>query len=104
MTGSLGPSRTGVYARDDREASAHAPGRVELLGNHTDYNQGVVLGAAIDREINVTGNRRDDGMIQIHSHDFGEIEIPLSELRPLREDRWANYALGVVGELIDVGV
>ncbi|PYK98394.1 MAG: galactokinase, partial [Verrucomicrobia bacterium] len=84
--------------------TARAPGRVELLGNHTDYNQGVVLGAAIDRGINVNGNRRDDGMIQIHSHNFGKVEIPLSELRPLSEDRWANYALGVVRELIDLGV
>src|SRR5438477_7646929 len=83
--------------------TARAPGRVELLGNHTDYNQGVVLGAAIDRCINVNGNRRDDGMIQIHSHDFGKVEIPLSELRPRSEDRWANYALGVVRELIDLG-
>jgi galactokinase len=84
--------------------SAHAPGRVELLGNHTDYNQGVVLGAAIDRGINIAGSRRDDGIIQIHSNDFGKVEIPLSELRPLTEDRWVNYALGVVRELIDLGV
>lgn len=83
---------------------AHAPGRVELLGNHTDYNEGVVLGAAIDRGISVAGSRRDDGMIQIHSHDFGKVEIPLSELRPRSEDRWANYALGVIRELIDLGV
>src|SRR5205809_6304803 len=84
-------------------AEAYAPGRVELLGNHTDYNEGVVLGAAIDRGISVPGSRRDDGMIQIHSHDFGKVEIPLSELRPRSEDRWANYALGVVRELIDLG-
>jgi galactokinase len=83
---------------------AHAPGRVELLGNHTDYNEGVVLGAAIDRGINVAGSRREDGMIQIHSHDFGKVEIPLSELRPRSEGRWVNYAFGVVRELIDLGV
>src|SRR5690349_8521625 len=83
---------------------AHAPGRVELLGNHTDYNEGVVLGAAIDRGINVAGSCRDDGMIQIHSHGFGKVEIPLSELRPCNEARWVNYALGVVRELIDLGV
>jgi galactokinase len=86
------------------EANAHAPGRVELLGNHTDYNEGVVLGAAIDRGINVAGSRRDDGIIQIRSDDFGKVEIPLSELRPLTGDRWVNYALGVVRELIDLGV
>src|SRR5207244_11426948 len=84
--------------------TAHAPGRVELLGNHTDYNEGVVLGAAINRGITVTGNRRDDGMIQIRSNEFGKVEIPLSELHPRSEDRWVNYALGVVRELIDVGV
>jgi len=83
---------------------AHAPGRVELLGNHTDYNEGVVLGAAIDRGISVDGSRREDGMIQIHSHDFGKVEIPLSELRPRSQDRWANYALGVICELVDLGV
>jgi len=82
----------------------HAPGRVELLGNHTDYNEGVVLGAAIDRGINVAGSCRDDGMIQIHSHGFGKVEIPLSELRARNEARWVNYALGVVRELIDLGV
>jgi len=86
------------------KTTAHAPGRVELLGNHTDYNEGVVLGAAIDRGLNVAGNRREDGIIQICSNDFGKVEIPLSELRPLTEDRWANYALGVVRELIDLGV
>ncbi len=35
-------------------AEAYAPGRVELLGNHTDYNGGIVLGAAIDRGLTVT--------------------------------------------------
>jgi len=86
------------------KTAAFAPGRVELLGNHTDYNQGVVLGAAIDRGINVTGDRRDDGMLQIRSPDFGKVEIPLSELRPLPEGHWANHALGVVRELIHLGV
>lgn len=48
-------SPTREFARDGRYASAHAPGRVELLGNHTDYNEGVVLGAAIDRGITSPG-------------------------------------------------
>jgi galactokinase len=93
-----------VKASAARKTTAHAAGRVELLGNHTDYNEGVVLGAAIDRGLNVAGNRREDGIIQICSNDFGRVEIPLSELHPLTEDRWANYALGVVRELIDLGV
>jgi len=93
-----------VKASAASKTTAHAPGRVELLGNHTDYNEGVVLGAAINRGINVAGNRREDRIIQICSNDFGKVEIPVSELRPLTEDRWANYVLGVVRELIDLGV
>ncbi len=81
------------------QASAYAPGRVELLGNHTDYNEGVVLGAAIDRGVRVNGARREDDVIRIRSDDFGELEIRLPELRPQIGNRWANYALGVVSEL-----
>ena len=79
--------------------SAYAPGRVELLGNHTDYNEGVVLGAAIDRGLTVRGFLRDDGMISLVSQAAGRIEIPAAGVRPLVEQRWANYILGVVSEL-----
>ncbi len=83
-------------------ASACAPGRVELLGNHTDYNEGVVLGAAIDRAIRATGRRRDDESIRICSGQFGQVQVSLSELSPLKEHRWANYVLGVARELIEM--
>jgi galactokinase len=83
---------------------AHAPGRVELLGNHTDYNEGVVLGAAIDRRLTVRGKQREDGMIVIHSDTMGEIQIHHSGLRPLARGHWANYALGVVAELAALSV
>ena len=82
-----------------RTVSAFAPGRVELLGNHTDYNEGVVLGAAIERGLTVSGFARNDEMISIHSQTMGKIEIPASVLEPQRKDRWANYVLGVASEL-----
>jgi hypothetical protein len=85
-------------------ASAYAPGRVELLGNHTDYNEGVVLGAAIDRGLTVHGRKRDDGLISIESSTMGHVEIARSALRPLEENRWANYALGVANELIALSI
>ena len=78
-------------------ASGYAPGRVELLGNHTDYNQGLVLAAAIDRGLTVTGTHRTDGVISIaseFSHD--RVEIQPGERRPLPTTSWANYPLGVV--------
>jgi len=78
--------------------SASAPGRVELLGNHTDYNEGVVLGAAINRVIRVSGVKNDQS-IHLTSADFGEVEVHPAELRPLQERQWANYILGVADEL-----
>ncbi len=84
--------------------SAWAPGRVELLGNHTDYNGGVVLGAAIDRGLMVRGWRRDDERIAINSAAIGAIEIDGRELRPDPEHRWASYVLGVASELRALGL
>ena len=83
---------------------ACAPGRVELLGNHTDYNQGVVLAAAIDRRLNVSGERRSDGLITLRSALLGEFVIRCENLRPQLEPRWVNYVLGVVRELLDAGL
>lgn len=83
--------------------SACAPGRVELLGNHTDYNEGVMLGAAINRVICVSG-KSDDRSIRITSAGFGEAEIDAAKLQPLCDARWANYILGVAAELRQLGV
>ncbi len=80
-------------------ATAFAPGRVELLGNHTDYNGGLVLGAAIGRGLTVLGTKRDDGRVVIESATMGRIELPRAGLRSLTENRWANYPLGVAHEL-----
>lgn len=86
--------------------SAHAPGRVELLGNHTDYNEGVVLAAAIDRGLTVRGTARSDGIISLRSAALAQqIEASLDDLLPLSGDKaWANYALGVVRELVAAGL
>jgi len=83
--------------------SASAPGRVELLGNHTDYNEGVVLGAAINRVICVSGIKNNRS-IHITSLGFGEVKVDAAQLRPLRQPRWANYILGVADELRQLGV
>ena len=85
-------------------AEAYAPGRVELLGNHTDYNQGLVLAAAIDRGLRVSGERRNDGRVCLSSSALGEVEIDLADLQPQTEGLWANYPLGVVRQLSDAGI
>lgn len=87
-----------------RTASAYAPGRVELLGNHTDYNQGVVLAAAIDRGITVSGSAGDDDLIALTSELTSEtVEVPLADIAPRAEQRWANYPLGVVQQFQKAG-
>jgi len=84
--------------------SAYAPGRVELLGNHTDYNEGVVIGVAIDLGLTVQGSQRDDGVVSLESASMGEVKVALSELRPVEQSSWANYQLGVVNELIKLKI
>ncbi len=77
-----------------------APGRINLLGEHTDYNLGYVLPAAIDRHIEFTLTRTgDDKMCTIQSEGYGEpLQVDLSG--PLRPGTgWENYLLGVLSEL-----
>ena len=82
--------------------SSFAPGRVELLGNHTDYNQGVVLSAAIDLGITAAGKRREDGRIILSSEGItGFVEAGEEILAA--QDSWADYPLGVAKVLKDAG-
>jgi galactokinase len=56
--------------------SAYSPGRVEHLGNHTDYNEGYVLSVAIDRGVRIEARRREDRRILLRSATMdGKIEI-----------------------------
>ena len=87
-----------------KAVSAFAPGRIEVLGNHTDYNEGLALGAAIDRGLTVTGTGRDDGLIRLSSSLLGEVELTLHDRSSQSGATWANYVLGVARELIELGV
>lgn len=76
---------------------AEAPGRVNLIGEHTDYNQGFVLPVAIDRTIAVVFARRADARVRAHSLDFDEEdEFALADIgRREGDSTWANYLRGV---------
>lgn len=82
------------------EIQAFAPGRVEWLGNHTDYNQGYVLSAALESGTTIKGKKREDDMISLYSVRFDEkFETEASKLKPLAEKHWSNYVTGVAAEL-----
>lgn len=80
-----------------------SPGRVNIIGEHTDYNEGFVLPAAIDKAIYIAIGKRDDQQIQLYSQEFKEEhEIKISELGK-SSLQWANYILGVVDQLLKRG-
>ena len=82
-----------------------APGRLEMLGNHTDYNEGVVMSVAVDRYIHVAIAPRTDGKIELVSSAFPQPEVFwMSEMKSNPAARWADYAKGVLAQLRQRGV
>jgi len=88
--------------------AAYAPGRVEILGNHTDYNEGFVLSAAIDFGTYVLVSRTSDGDCRLVAGDLSEeAHFAMSSLAPSKDKTWPNYVMGVLDGLArthDIGV
>jgi galactokinase len=83
-----------------------SPGRVNLIGEHIDYNGGKVLPCAISLGIYGSFIKRTDDKIHLYASDFselGEIEISLDDLEYMEEDSWTNYVKGVIVTLIKHG-
>jgi len=81
-----------------------APGRVNLIGEHTDYNDGFVLPAAIEFYCWAAVAPRKDGKLVIYSENFNEaVEASLDSLSLLVKKHWANYPLGVAWALLQAG-
>jgi len=79
---------------------AMAPGRVNLIGEHTDYNDGFVLPAIIDRYIEVIARKRSDRKVRIAAADLGDRrEHDLDQPIDYSKSGWLPYVLGVVHEL-----
>ncbi len=82
------------------EVLVRAPGRVNLIGEHTDYNDGFVLPAAIDRDVLLAAARRADDRIRLWAMDLDdEDEFPLSAIERSEAKPWSNYQRGVAAML-----
>lgn len=90
-----------------------SPGRINLMGEHTDYNGGHVFPAAISLGTYGAARKRDDNLLRFYSANFedkGIIEVPLEDLRFEKAHNWTNYPKGVLhflqkaGHVIDKGM
>src|SRR4051812_4399236 len=102
MRESLTARAANVFQAAFGEAAAvlvQAPGRVNLIGEHTDYNDGLVLPCAIDYRTVIAARRRDDNLVRVVAADYDDavdeysLDAPIARLvAPM----WANYVRGVV--------
>ena len=94
------------FARDfgrPAEWAAFAPGRVNLIGEHTDYNRGLALPCAIDRQALVLAARRSDGQVRARAWDLGEGgDFPGDA--PARRGTWLDYVQGAFFVLAEKGI
>lgn len=80
-----------------------SPGRINIIGEHTDYNEGFVMPAAIDKAIYVAVSKRDDDQIHLYSESY--LQSHFSSVADIQKSDkgWANYVLGVADQLVKRG-
>jgi galactokinase len=86
------------------EIIVRAPGRVNLIGEHTDYNDGYVLPVAIDRSVLVAASVRTDRTVRLRANDFdAQVTFSLDDISHAERHRWSNYQRGVAVVLEERG-
>ncbi|MCG7209920.1 MULTISPECIES: galactokinase [Streptomyces] len=95
---------TGLYGTEP-DGVWSAPGRVNLIGEHTDYNDGFVMPFALPHVTTAAVARRSDGVLRLHSSDIGGgvVELALDALEPGTDQEWTAYPAGVVWALREAG-
>ncbi|MFA6240001.1 MAG: galactokinase [Candidatus Hydrogenedentales bacterium] len=86
------------------EKGARAPGRVNIVGEHTDYNHGFVLPMAIERDTVILASKRSDFRLHAYAANFDRrVEVDLTCLERSAEEPWIDYVIGVARELSMLG-
>jgi galactokinase len=104
-----GPDGLGIAFKEafgrSPEGCWAAPGRVNLIGEHTDYNDGFVLPFALPQTTRAAVARRDDGLLRVHSADMDGpvVELRVDDLAPGRSAGWATYPAAVLWTLREAG-
>ncbi len=82
-----------------------SPGRINIIGEHTDYNEGFVLPAAIDKAAYLAISLRNDDIIHLTAQDLNEeFSVSLKDLKPVGDISWPNYILGAVAQFQKKGI
>lgn len=83
---------------------ASSPGKVNLMGEYTEFAEGSLLGMAVNRRVRVALEKRPDNSLRFYSADLNERKkTSLTNVKFKREDRWANYLKGVIFSLLQMG-
>ena len=77
-----------------------SPGRINLIGEHIDYNGGHVLPAAIDRKVTMWFRKKDNSLCRVNSEDEGAFTFDIKEPLQISDTHWENYVLGVVDGVV----
>ncbi|MDP4282364.1 MAG: galactokinase [Bacteroidota bacterium] len=94
-----------LYGNGNNKPSVFfAPGRVNLIGEHTDYNGGYVFPCALQYGTYLIARKNTDGIIRMASMNFpGELAVPSSKPLEKQGDHWFNYPLGVLDQFVKKG-
>lgn len=93
-----------IFSDGNKVRNFQAPGRVNLIGEHTDYNGGFVMPMAINRNVLSAAAPRGDNEVHIHSLNFDKtIQFKLNNIEHRKEDGWGNYVKGMAKVLMDKG-
>lgn len=90
---------------DGNPIIVRSPGRINIIGEHTDYNDGFVLPAAIDKAAYIAISLRDDDEIHLVAADLNEtFSISINDLKPIGDISWPNFILGAAAQFPKRGI